>query len=189
MGSFYTNVTLRTTDRDSVRQQLTAAGRRAYISPPMAGAVVVFDQACEEQDPTEVDALTSLLSQRCACPALAVVIHDDDIFWYGLYEKGALVDEYTSAPDYFEGGGASPAGGDATRVCAAFARPGVEAELHGILHRAKDVADAYTFETERHAAFVQVLGLPSAAVGTGYNYLEAGELPDDLTLEELVRVG
>ena len=189
MGSFYTNVTLRTTDRDAVRQHLSAAGRRAYISPPAAGAVVVFDRACEEQDPKELAVLTSLLSQRCVCPALAVMIHDDDIFWYGLYEAGALVDEYTSAPDYFEGGGAPPAGGDATRLCAAFARPDVEAELLGILHRPKDAPDAYTFETDRHSAVVEALGLPSAAVGTGYNYLEAGELPSELTMEDLVRVG
>ena len=189
MGSFYTNVTLRTTDRDGVRKHLSAAGRHAYISPPAAGAVVVFDRACEEQDPKELDVLTSLLSHQCACPALVVRIHDDDILWYGLYEAGALVDEYSSAPDYFDGGGAPPAGGDAMRLCAAFARPDVEAELHGILHRLKDASDAYTFETERHAAVVEALGLPSAAVGTGYNYLEAGELPPELVMEDLVRVG
>ncbi len=188
MGSFYTNVTLRTTDRDAVRQHLSAARRRAYISPPVAGAVVVFDQACEDQDPKELNGLASLLSERCACPALAVMINDDDVLWYGLYEAGSLVDEYTSAPEYFEGGGAPPTGGDTARLCAAFARPDVEADLHGILHRTKDASDAYTFETERHSAVVEALGLPSAAVGTGYNYVEAGELPDELTMEDLVRI-
>jgi len=189
MGSFYTNVTLRTADRDAVRGHLGAAGRSAYISPVVAGAVVVFDRACEEQDPDELNVLTALLSERCGCPALAVMIHDDDILWYGLYEAGSLVDEYTSAPDYFAGGGAPPTGGNATRLCAAFARPGVEAELHGILHRSRDAPDAYTFETDRHAAVVQALGLPSAAVGTGFNYLEGGELPPELVMDDLVRVG
>src|SRR5437773_12290539 len=115
MGSFYTNVTLRTTDRDAVRQHLSAAGRRAYISPPAAGAVVVFDRACEEQDPQELAVLTSLLTQRRACPALAAMTHDDAILWYGLYAGGALVDENSSAPEYIAGGVAPPAGGDATR--------------------------------------------------------------------------
>ena len=189
MGSFYTNVTLRTSDRDAVRAHLSDTGRHAYISPPVAGALVVFDQACEEQDPKELDQLASLLSKRCACPALAVMIHDDDILWYGLYEDGSLADEYTSAPDYFEGGDAPPAGGDAARLCAAFARPDVEAGIHAILHRAKASPDAYTFETERHTDIVKALGLPTAAVGTGYDYLDAGEMPPDLALQDLVRTG
>ena len=189
MGSFYTNITLRTTQRGAVRDHLAAAQRKAYISPVVGGALVVFDQASEEQDLEELGRIASHLSQRCSCPALALMIHDDDILLYRLYEKGALVDQYTSAPEYFEGGDAHPAGGDAARLGTAFGRPEVKDALEEILRRSKDAPEAYTFETDRHTDLVRVLGLPSAAVGTGYNYIEANELPPELAADDLIRVG
>ena len=46
--------------------------------------------------------------------------HDDDILAYWLFEGGELADEYNSCPGYFSGGDEIPAGGDATKLCAAF---------------------------------------------------------------------
>lgn len=189
MGSFYTNITIRSGDLDRLRRELVAGGRRAFLSPTQEGSVVVFDQVCEDQDPEVLKHLASLLSQRCSCAALAVMIHDDDVLTYDLYDGGSLKDEYNSAPDYFDGGDAPPTGGNADQLCRAFGRAGVEDEVEGILRRTRDADDAFTFETERHAELVRVLGLPEAAVGTGYKYLEAGELPPGLTLDDFIRAG
>lgn len=189
MGSFYTNITIRSEDLDRVRTELVTARRQAFVSSAVSGAVVVFDKRCEDQDPAELSALAALLSQRCACVALAVMIHDDDVLTYELYERGSLGDEYNSAPDYFEGGNTPPRGGNVEKLCQAFGRKGFEQEVGAILRRTRHANDAFTFETERHAELVRVLGLPEAAVGTGYTYLDAGEFPAGLTLGDFIKVG
>ena len=56
--------------------------------------------------------------------------------------------------------------------------------LYRLLHATK-----YTIETERHAALVQLLGLPPAAVGSGYDTISDGELPEGVVESELRVVG
>jgi hypothetical protein len=94
VGNFYTNHTVRTTDQAAVVKVL--AGRRAYVSPPSHGAVVVFDQ-----EMMDVETLGADLSGELHCPVLAIMNHDDDILWYALFENGAKTDEYDSTPGLF----------------------------------------------------------------------------------------
>jgi hypothetical protein len=56
--------------------------------------------------------------------------------------------------------------------------------LDGVLRGAE-----YTFETDRHAALVGVLGLPSTAVGSGYETISQGEPPEGVREGELRLVG
>src|SRR5688572_11505292 len=101
MGSFYTNITLGTTDIDRVEAAMRQARRAALIAPPDEKCTVVFDEASEKQDIEILGALAMHLSRACSCPALAVLNHDDDVLVYLLYDAGELVDEYNSAPSYF----------------------------------------------------------------------------------------
>jgi hypothetical protein len=122
MGSFYTNITVRTADTDNVAAAVRQAGRTALIAPPENGATVVFDEASEEQDVEVLRALAQHLARACKCPALAILNHDDDVLVYLLYDAGKLVDEYNSAPGYFDADGdpdTPPSGGDADRNQAA----------------------------------------------------------------------
>src|SRR5512145_1386274 len=102
MGSFYTNIAVKTTDTDCVETVLRQARRAGLIAPPDHGCTVVFDEASEKQDIEVLQALAAHLSRACKCPALAVLNHDDDVLLYLLYEAGELVDEYNSAPSYFD---------------------------------------------------------------------------------------
>ena len=56
--------------------------------------------------------------------SVAVIVHDNDILIYFLFQNGELADQYNSSPSYFDYGStkepAGPAGGDAGRLCAAF---------------------------------------------------------------------
>jgi hypothetical protein len=133
-------------------------GRRAYVTPVKDGALVV------------------------------TVNHDDDMLWYGLFDKGRLTDEYNSWPDYFEHGTSPPTGGDARKLCAAFGRGGKEKEVETVLREASREEDGYVFAMERHADLVQALGLPAFAVGCGFNYVEEGELPEGLSEGDLVKI-
>ena len=135
----------------------------------------------------------SLPNWRRACPAgfavpvLALANHQDDVLWYQLYQAGTLKDQYDSCPNYADPDAepAAPAGGDAAKLCAAFAADNV-AEVQAILSRSGWDEDGYTFEVERHEDLLRALGLPLYGVGAGYLYVSAGELPEGLTPADLV---
>lgn len=188
MGNFYTNYTLRGPTQREVAAAL--AGRTAVVTPKKRGCVVVFDEASEQQDPETIGSLAGDLARQFRCPVLAVMNHDDDIFWYQLYVAGALEDEYDSCPEYFDPDAepAHPKGGDADKLCAAFESDEVD-EVSAILRRSSLDDEGYTFEVERHEELVRALGLPDYGVGLGYEYLANGELPEGLEEEDLVRVG
>lgn len=190
MGSFYTNITLRTKERARVAEALKSGRREAFISAPANGCTVVFDRETEEQDIEVLTKLASSLSARLGCAALAVLNHDDDVLIYTLHEGGRLVDEYNSSPEYFEAGpGASPEGGDAELLCRAFGVDGRVDEVETVLRTPWGTEDGFTFEMERHQELVSVLGLPAAAVPAGYNYLDEGEFPEGLTESDFLKVG
>src|SRR5215212_2662131 len=96
MGSFYTNITLRTTQHAAVVDALKAEHRDAFVSRAENGCVVVCDRETEEQDVEELSSLASSLSGTFRCPAIAVLNHDDDVLMCTVHDKGEMVDEYNS---------------------------------------------------------------------------------------------
>ena len=190
MGSFYTNITLRTDRHDDVVAAVEDLEREAFVSRPDKGCVVVYDSKCEDQDIAELKKLAGALSEKLKCAALAVLVHDDDLLVYSLHDNGKFVDEYNSSPEYFDSGpGQPPEGGDATALCRAFGvarTPGVEEVLH--MPSGAGSGEGYIFESERHEALVAALGTPTIAVHTGYNYIEAGELPEGADDDTFTRV-
>lgn len=191
MGSFYTNITLKTADTDGVVTAVRQAGRTALIAPPENGATVVFDEASEQQDVEVLRDLAQHLARACKCPALAILNHDDDVLVYLLYDAGKLVDEYNSAPGYFDSDGdpdAPPTGGDAERLAEAFGVPDRAGDVERILRTGGTDDDEFIFAMDRHRALAMALELPEAAVGTGFNYLEEGELPEGMDVAALRRV-
>lgn len=187
MGNFYTNFTLRGPSQQAVAAAL--AGRSAIVTPAQDGCVVVFDEQSDEQDSAVITELASRLSHELRCPVLAVLNHDDDIFWYQLYLSGELADEYDSSPGYFDASAepSGPAGGDARKLCSAFGAASV-AEVESILRKSSFDEGGYTFAVERRADLARALGIPSFAVGAGYGYVSGGELPEGLEEEDLLRV-
>jgi hypothetical protein len=182
VGSFYTNITLRGPSQQAVAAELS--GRRAFVTPIKDGCVVVFDEESEEQDPDVLSGLAAKLSARLACPALAVLNHDDDVLLCMLFEKGAKRDTYDSTPG-FDGGDpfAPPKGGDASALCAAFGSSRV-ADVSRILRATRDT---YMFAVMRHADLVAALGLPDWSVGAGFNYVVQGEPPAGLDESSLMK--
>ena len=141
MGNFYTNFTLRGPSQQAVAKAL--AGRSAIVTPAQDGSVVVFDEQSDEQDQAVIAELAARLSREFGCPLLAVLNHDDDIFWYQLYLSGELADEYDSSPGYFDAsaGPSAPAGGDAHRLCAAFGASNVP-EVESVLRKRRSTRAA-----------------------------------------------
>jgi hypothetical protein len=188
MGNFYANYTLRGPSQQVVAEAL--AGRSAIVTPAQDGCVLVFDEESDDQNGEIIAELAARLSGRFNCPLLAVLNHDDDIFWYGLYLNGELADEYDSKPGYFEtvdedAAMAGPEGGDAERLCQAFGAKAV-AKVRRILRPSSLSGDGYTFEVERHGDLMAALGLPSFGVGFGFRAISTGELPEEINAGDLV---
>ena len=188
MGNFYTNITLRGPGQDEVTEFLKRRGASAYVSPADRGFTVVYEERCDTQDADVLKELAADLSAEFRCPALAALNHDDDILWLALYRDGEALDEYDSAPGYFEGEDLPPSGGDARRLCEVLGAAGAAAEKVERILRAPD--DEYTFACERHLDLVRALGLTPYAVGLGFNYVQEGEAPsDEIDLGEMKFTG
>jgi hypothetical protein len=186
MGNFYTNYTLKGPSQHAVATAF--AGRSAIITPVRDGCVVVFDEASDEQDSAIITELASELSRDLHCPVLAVLNHDDDIFWYQLFVAGELADEYDSSPGYFDPSAepSAPAGGSAERLCQAFGADDQDA-VETILRKSSYDNDGYVFAFERHADLVRTLGIPEWGVGTAYASFERDELPEGLFASTILR--
>ncbi|HEX6750182.1 MAG TPA: hypothetical protein VF092_23010 [Longimicrobium sp.] len=181
MGSSYSNITLRGSERGRVIAALEARGRTAYVGPVTDGCVVVFDEESED-DPALGSELAVELNRELGGVALLATIYDDDIFLYTLVRGGRVEDEYDSCPGYFGGDDVAPTGGDAAKLVDAFGR-GDAAAVERIL-RAPAKEGEYFFESARHGDFAEALGLPEHSVGLGYGYVYQGEaegLEDELT--------
>jgi len=184
VGNFYTNYTLRGPTSESVAKLL--AGHSAIVTTAQNGYVTVFDEESDQQDDKIISQFSSRLSGEFSCPVLAVLNHDDDIFWYQLYINGELADQYNSSPNYFEGSEEdSPAGGNAAKLCATF-EAGEAEQVERILRKPSLEDDGYIFAFERHADLVETLGLPGFGVGTCFGGLAGGELPEELERRDLI---
>lgn len=189
MGNFYVNYTLRGPGQSAVAAVL--AGRSAVVTPAQDNCVVVFDEESDEQNQEIIAELASQLSGKLRCPLLAVLNHDDDILWYQLYLSGELVDEYDSAPGYFdtedeETAMRGPEGGDAKKLCAAFETDAV-AEVERSLRKPSAEDNGYVFAVERHDDLVGALGIPSFGVGFSFRSFSNDDMPEDLEEKDLVR--
>jgi hypothetical protein len=186
MGHSYANYTVRCARREDVVAAL--AGRRAFVSPVQDELLVVWEETSDLQDPARMSELAIHLSGQLHSIVLALFDHDDDILWYQLVVDGRIVDEYDSAPDFFDADSeqSGPTGGDGSHLCDAFG-VGDASFLNSILAESSyDETDGYIFAWQRHLALVQALRLPEWAVGTSYAGIAAGQLPQGLAAEDLI---
>lgn len=174
MSNFYTNITLRTSDRSEIVEYMRGQNRPCFISPTTSGYTTVYDRYCEEQDVRELENLASDLSSRLHCLALAALNHDDDVLWVGVVNDGKWVTSYQSDQIL---------SGSAWRLASAFKIAGLM-PLVWLLMRWPIVL----FEVWRHAAIGSTLGLPKFTVGLGYTYLLRGERPPGENPDSFERV-
>lgn len=174
MGNFYSNITLTTDERDRVINFLVEKKRHTFVYP-IDKFICVF--------PKNDDILFELaeqLSGEFKCPAFSVIIHDDSLLMYKLFDSGTLLDDYNSCPGYFSGVSQPSTGGDAEKLCSVYSVPGEQNSLNEILRK------EYTFESNRHDAIIAKLNLPYCTVGGGFGYLQEDDVPPELDVSDLV---
>jgi GNAT superfamily N-acetyltransferase len=108
-----------------VMKMLPRLGKSASteVGDPQNGWVAVRDELCDGE-PRHLKALAKELSYSLASVVLALGIEEGAVVRYNLYDRGSVVDEYLSVPDYF---GELPPGD----VVALGANPTVVARLTG----------------------------------------------------------
>jgi len=184
VGSFYTNIVLRSVSQQDTLNVLTRLRRKAFVSPTKSGITVVYDFKCEEQDTKFLSDLTGLLSAELNCAAWGTLNHDDDVLWYVLCSKGKFVDSYNSDPDYFEDTAepSPPEGGNGKVLARLMGRQKSAAKADAILRRTED---QYTFASDRHRDLSKGLGIDFSLVCFGFDGLDSGEEES----EGFVRIG
>jgi hypothetical protein len=184
MGNFYVNFTTRGPKQSDVVKCLRAAKRKAYVGPTVDELTVFFEEETDRQDEAAVAVVGKQASKDLKAPVLAVLNHDDDILAYWLFDVGKLADEYNSCPGYFDGGDETPTGGDAKKLCAAFAVPTKAKEVERVLRD-----EEFVFALERHEALARLLKLPWSHACLGYRYIEEGSLAEGVNKKDLVHTG
>jgi GNAT superfamily N-acetyltransferase len=108
-----------------VHKALPRLGRpeRTEVTGPANGWVTVRDALCD-RDPSVLKALGKELSYTSGGVVLAMGVEDGAVVHYTLYDRGSLVDEYVSVPEYH---GSLPPGD----VIALGSNPTVVARLTG----------------------------------------------------------
>lgn len=100
MGAFYGSIQVRSGDHAAVlasaQEVANASGIGLFIAPEIDGWIGIYPQG-GGQDET----VGRQFAERQSGFVLQLVIHDDDVFAYWLYEHGSLCDSYWSTPGYF----------------------------------------------------------------------------------------
>ncbi|HWE64713.1 MAG TPA: hypothetical protein VHB98_23610, partial [Chloroflexota bacterium] len=186
------NIVLKGSSQEQVVTYLEQHKQRAFVSPTRNELTFVYatDDAWNP--------LAEALSRTYGCAALFESVYDSDIFQYMLYEQGNLIDQYNSAPDYWDGEEwadpesdeevqdhqPEPVGGDARVLCAAFGAEQTIEVVDAILHPPVEgsIRHAAFDAFHQHWTLAEALGWPPSASVEDFRGLESNgvdELVDD----------
>ena len=105
-GESYASVHVQTDDREAVEQAVAkylprVGGSNGRVEGPRNGWLAVYAELLDrERGPRE--RLASELSNATAAVVCTMAVEDGAVVRYALYERGSIVDEYQSVPEYFE---------------------------------------------------------------------------------------
>jgi hypothetical protein len=170
MGAFFANYHVRKADAAACAKALTTLiSSQALVTDSKNGWTTVYDEQSDSQDIEVLRGLAKDLSSKLKTAVIAMMVHDSDIFVYLIYEKGELIDQFDSNPDYF--GPVSAAQekewqGDFSKVLP-YAKKKVSIQDFRRVAEKEQV-----FEEERVSEFSQLLGIDPSRVQTGFRYVQ-----------------
>lgn len=176
---------VQTDDVDAVARAVTqfvprlpGGSKGSVVVGELNGWTAVHDELCD-REPAMLRRLALELSDRMGAVVLVLGIEHGRVVRYVLFERGSVVDEYASVPEYH---GPLPPGD----VIALGANPTVLARLTGAdparvraVARTASVGAEVPPAGELLAALADVVGVE----GAGLSYAEARELPGAIVLD------
>jgi hypothetical protein len=198
MGIHYSNITFQGVSQSELVDYLSNNYLDAYVSPTVNGYTVLYDvasigysskisqaiqleanfkallQQYRDGHSAAMVCLSSHLSKKFICCALAVWAIDSLKLWYHLSQRGRMLDEYVTRGDkqwrsgrtLGETANGEIKGGDARTLGRAFGKEEAIAEIEAIL--SKPIEDFRSID--RHEALAKALGIRPCWV-VGMNYL------------------
>ena len=105
VGESYASLHVQTDDHDAVEAALAKylprfGGSGGRVEGPLNGWVVVYAQLVD-RDRQARERLASELSNALGAVVCAIGVEEGAVVRYALFERGSIVDEYQSVPDYF----------------------------------------------------------------------------------------
>ena len=185
MGNFYTNVTIRNSDRASIITLLKDNQRECYISPEIIGFTTVYDLECEEDGPRSLRRLAILISEKLDCDAITFANYDDDILVFKIYESGILVADYEAKPDHFisELELNLTTEQNAKQISQIF---GVQKDCFQSIKNILN--EDFVMALYLHENLLNALGMPNLSAGNGYNDLKRGFFPSNFSIDDFEHI-
>jgi [ribosomal protein S18]-alanine N-acetyltransferase len=105
-GESYASLHVQTDDHDAVEAALGKylprfGGSGGRVEGPLNGWVAVYAELVD-RDRRARERLASELSNATGAVVCAIGVEEGAVVHYALFERGSVVDEYQSVPDYFE---------------------------------------------------------------------------------------
>jgi ribosomal-protein-alanine N-acetyltransferase len=105
-GESYASLHVQTDDHDAVEAALGKylprfGGSGGRVEGPLNGWVAVYAELVD-RDRRARERLASELSNATGAVVCAIGVEEGAVVYYALFERGSVVDEYQSVPDYFE---------------------------------------------------------------------------------------
>jgi hypothetical protein len=170
MGSHFSSAHLCTADEPAARAALATVcqghGLRVWVSPLIGRWLSFFPK-----DSGGAVVASRELSDRCESVVLLTTLHDDAVFSYQLFRRGALVDEFVSHPDHFgtlNQHERQRVAGDPMQLTGYLDWPEAMFKLVHLLQSGGTTEAAVMMRS-----FFQVVGIVNGL--SSYTYLEAGE--------------
>lgn len=204
MGSFYVNITARTSAEEAV-SFLEDRDLTAYVMPTGEQECVIYEERCDTQDVAYIYELLEQLTAETDCSALAVLNHDDDMLFLMLCTEGEYQADYSCGLSFeemyaedeegytddepIESNGKTEEKAEkkqealvmAQALSAAFGAADTDQLLKVLTHY-------FVFAVETHESLAEILDLPDVSIGIGYNYIDGGLADDELDMSELISV-
>jgi ribosomal protein S18 acetylase RimI-like enzyme len=169
-GEWYASIHVQSDDFDAVHAAVSkylpryGGSGEARVAQPRNGWVAVYHELLDN-DRKARERLASELSNATAAVVCAIAVEDGAVVRYALFDRGSIVDEYESVPEYH---GPRPPGD----VVALGANPTVVARLTGAeparvraVARTASSPDELPPAPELLAELAEVLGLEGAGRG------------------------
>jgi len=165
----------------AVRQfvpRLPGGSRGSLVAPPRNGWIAVYDDVCD-RNPDMLRRLARELSDRMGAVTLLVGVERDELVRMILFERGRIVDEYLSVPEFY---GPLPPGD----VVGLAANPTVVSRLTGAEPEAvRRIARTAPAPADLPPARELLADLAAAmgVEGAGHGWADAPELPGVVGVE------
>jgi hypothetical protein len=184
-GESFGSVQVQTDDLPAVERTvrrfvplLPGRSKGSVIVPPRNGWIGVYDELCD-RDPSALPRVARELSDGLGVVVIQFAVEEGAVARYRIYERGRMLDEYLSVPEYY---GPLPSG----EVVALAANPTLVERLTGGDRRAVREASVQGATPDELPSPEETIGAVATAMrieGAEHGYAPARDIPGAIVID------